>query len=176
MTRMDNQLDPNITYKDDLNRQLVAAAFDVIAKRYVIGRHQIGSAILSSSGTIYLGIHIEAMVGRASICAEAVALGAARLADESPLIAVASVRYPKPEESGPARVVPPCGLCRELLLDYAPDMIAVVMVAGVAFPTPLADLLPHKYVGTKWSDASGTHMRGQEASASGGPCEYLTKE
>lgn len=141
---------PSAGYADSLTRDLVIAAFNVIKGRYAEGHHQIGAAILDSDGTFHPGIHIEAMVGRASVCAEAVALGVARLAGSASLVAVAAVRYPKPHEYGPARIVPPCGLCRELLLDYAADLAAVVTTNGVAHLIPLSDLLPHKYVGTKW--------------------------
>jgi cytidine deaminase len=42
-------------------------------------------------------------------------------------------------------VVPPCGGCRDLLFDYAPD--AVVIVPGLAGPVrvPLRELLPLPY-------------------------------
>ncbi|MGR6998326.1 dCTP deaminase domain-containing protein [Yinghuangia aomiensis] len=83
-------------------------------------------------------------------CAEAGALSAARLATGAELVAVAAVRHPKPTESAVARVVPPCGLCRELLLDHAPGLHAVVHDGTGAVLTPLSALLPHKYTGTKW--------------------------
>jgi cytidine deaminase len=146
----------NVDCEDDLSRRLAIAAFDVIAKCYVPGRHQIGAAILDDTGEIHLGVHIEAMVGRASICAEAVALGLSRLAGNASLIAVASVRYPKPNEGDAARLVPPCGLCREVLLDYAPELVAIIDIDGIACRTLLADLLPHKYVGTKWNNSGST--------------------
>jgi cytidine deaminase len=129
---------------------LVTAAYEVIAGRYVPERHQIGAALLDAGGGVHLGLHLDAMVGRAAVCAEAVALGAARLAAASGLVAIAAVRYPKPAEQGRARVVPPCGLCRELLLDYAPGLSAVITTGNTTWQVPLASLLPHKYAGTKW--------------------------
>jgi cytidine deaminase len=142
--------DPSGGCQDEVSRRLVAAAYEVIAKRYVPERHQIGAALLDAGGGVHLGLHLDAMVGRAAICAEAVALGAARLAAGTGLVAVAAVRFPKPAEQGPARIVPPCGLCRELLLDYAPGLAVVIAVGGSGRRVPLAGLLPHKYVGTKW--------------------------
>lgn len=59
------------------DEELIAQAKDVIAQRYRDGFHHLGSAVRASSGNIYVGIHLEADVGRASVCAEAVALGAA---------------------------------------------------------------------------------------------------
>ncbi|MEU9189901.1 hypothetical protein AB0D14_36285 [Streptomyces sp. NPDC048484] len=142
--------DPADGCPDPAARALVAAAFAAISSRYVLGRHQIGAAVLDGDGHIHLGLHLDAMVGRAAVCAEAGALSAARLATGAELVSVAAVRYPKPTEAPVARVVPPCGLCRELLLDHAPNLHAVVRNGTHAVLTPLAGLLPHKYVGTKW--------------------------
>ncbi|MEW9532850.1 methyltransferase domain-containing protein [Microbispora sp. NPDC049125] len=144
--RVEESLDPSGTCQDEVSRRLVGAAYELIARRYLLARHQIGAAILDADGGVHLGLHLDAMVGRAAICAEAVALGTARMATHTALVAVAAVRFPKPTEDGPARIVPPCGLCRELLLDHAPDLSVVLTGRCVA----LADLLPDKYVGTKW--------------------------
>lgn len=145
---------PAVNCIDPLTRDLVSAAFTVIERRYVLARHQIAAAILDSNGEIHTGLHLDAMVGRASVCAEASALSAARLVTEAELVAVAAVRYPKPTESAVARIVPPCGLCRELLLDHAANLQTVLHDDGRTFLKPVRDLLQHKYVGTKWSDVS----------------------
>ena len=47
---------------------------------------------------------------------------------------VVAVRHPKPEEDDRSvAVVPPCGACRELIVDYDPDALVIV-------PGPLAPL------------------------------------
>jgi len=142
--------DPSVRCADPVARRLVAAAFAQIERVYVPERHQIAAAVLDADGGVHLGLHLDAMVGRAAACAEPAAVSAARLATKAPLVAVAAVRYPKPSEDGGARIVPPCGLCRELLLDHGAPGFAAVIDAGVPALVPLADLLPHKYVGTKW--------------------------
>lgn len=141
---------------DAVARPLVEAAFSVISRRYVLARHQIAAAVLDAEGAIHVGLHLDAMVGRAAVCAEAGALSAARLVTDAELLAVAAVRYPKPTEPPQARLVPPCGLCRELLLDHAPTLrVAVHSGAGIVLE-PLVGLLPHKYAGTKWPAALTT--------------------
>jgi cytidine deaminase len=91
------------------------------------------------------------MVGRASICAEAVALGKACEAGATDLRVALAVRHPKPSEADQRiKLVPPCGLCRELLLDYSAGISVVVDADGARRLIPLATMLPHKYVGTKW--------------------------
>ncbi|MEU2514501.1 hypothetical protein [Streptomyces syringium] len=142
--------DPSAQCADATARLLIAAAFTAIRDRYVEARHQIAAAIIDADRRIHLGLHVDAMVGRAAVCAEAGALSAARLATSAPLIALAAVRYPKPTETCGARIVPPCGLCRELLLDHAPELRAAIYDGARVGLTPLAGLLPHKYVGTKW--------------------------
>ncbi|WP_331772913.1 methyltransferase domain-containing protein (plasmid) [Embleya sp. NBC_00888] len=131
--------------------QLAAAAAALIAAHYVVERHQIGAVLVDADGRHHHGLHVEATIGRASLCAEPVALANAVLAGAPPAVLIAAVRHPKPTETGGPRLVPPCGLCREILLDHAPDIH--VVLAGSDGPTavPLADLLPHKYVGTKWA-------------------------
>jgi cytidine deaminase len=143
--------DPAAGCPDPRARVLVAAAFAAISARYVLARHQIAAAILDADGGVHLGLHVDAMVGRAAVCAEAGALSAARLATSVGLLAVAAVRFPKPSETGSARIVAPCGLCRELLLDHAPGLLAVVPDGDRGALAPMAGLLPHKYAGTKWA-------------------------
>jgi cytidine deaminase len=56
---------------------LLAAARQVIAANYEYDRHHIGAAVRMSDGRVLVGVHVEAHVGRITLCAEAVALGAA---------------------------------------------------------------------------------------------------
>lgn len=142
--------DPAAEVPDVQGAALVAQAFGTISRRYVEGRHQIAAALIDANGVVHHGLHLDAMVGRAAVCAEAGALSSARLITHAPLVMVAAVRYPKPSETTGARIVPPCGLCREMLLDHAPDLQVVVPADGTVRILPLSQLLPAKYVGTKW--------------------------
>ncbi|WP_327591364.1 hypothetical protein OHA25_60545 (plasmid) [Nonomuraea sp. NBC_00507] len=145
--------DPASRCPDPVARRLVTEAFTAIRRVYVPERHQIAAAVLAD-GQVYLGLHLDAMVGRAAMCAEPAAVAAARLVTNAPLTAIAAVRYPKPSESVGPRIVPPCGLCRELLIDHGgPSMTTVLDHGGTGVLVPLSDLLPHKYIGTKWAAA-----------------------
>jgi cytidine deaminase len=138
------------------DEELVAAATSAIRARFVAGRHQIAAAIRDSVGGTYVGLHLEATVGRASVCAEAVALGAAVLAGATDLETIVAVRHPLPAESAQdIRLVPPCGLCRELLLDYAPHAGVLLTRDRRLVRVGLAELLPEKYVGSKWTAVLG---------------------
>ncbi|WP_331750939.1 hypothetical protein OG215_37015 (plasmid) [Streptomyces globisporus] len=154
--------DPSVLCQDPVARRLVAAAFTAIEERYEEGRHQIAAAVLDADGQVHLGLHLEGMVGRASACAESGALSAARMVTRAPLMAAAAVRYPKPSEDPVARIVPPCGVCRELLADHLTDGRAVIATAPEAAGfVPVDTLLPHKYVGTKWLTPSPTPDLGE---------------
>jgi cytidine deaminase len=123
------------------DQALVAAAADAVRARYRYGRHSVGAALRGASGRVFVAVNLDATVGRAAICAEAVALGEAVMAGEAVEV-VAAVRHPRPDEAGGPMLVSPCGLCRELLLDYAPA--AEVLVPGQG-RVALRALLPTPY-------------------------------
>ncbi len=128
---------------------LLQAATDLIRRRYAVGRHHIAAALRTRSGKIVTGLHLDTYVGRASVCAEAVAVGQA-MADGAgaadPITAIISVRHPRPTEANQSiQVVAPCGICREMLRDFAPDARVILNVDGALVSYGTADLLPLKY-------------------------------
>lgn len=133
----------------DADQDLVTAASELIRRRYVENRHHIASALRTASGRVFTGLHLDTYVGRASVCAEAVALGQAMASGagpEDPVTAIVSVRHPRPREQNKAiQVVAPCGICREMLRDFAPDAQVLVMHEGRLAAYSTADLLPLKY-------------------------------
>ena len=125
---------------------LVEAARAAIRKRYQPGRHHIGSAVRTAGGKVYTAVHLDTYVGRASVCAEAIALGRALADDDTPVVAVASVRHPRPAEANQAiGIVAPCGICREMLADFAPGCRVVVPDEHGAHTRTIEALLPNKY-------------------------------
>ena len=123
------------------DRALVEAARDLVQARYVEGRHEVGAAVRMRSGAVHLGLHVESSIGRASICAEGIAIGAALMAGDSEIDTIAAVlRLP----DGGWRVVSPCGLCRELIGDYGMDAHVIDFAAGEVRRVPVLELLPSK--------------------------------
>ncbi|MEM1115344.1 MAG: cytidine deaminase [Bacteroidota bacterium] len=120
------------------DQDLLDAARDIIARRRREGIHEVGAALRTTSGATFAAVHLEAYVGRIAVCAEAVALGMAAATGDTDVEAVVAVNRL-------GEVVAPCGMCRELILDYAPE--AVVVVPGDPDPevVRLAELLPRKY-------------------------------
>jgi cytidine deaminase len=123
------------------DRALVEAARDLVQARYVEGRHEVGAAVRMRSGAVHLGLHVESSIGRASICAEGIAIGAAVAAGDREIDTIAAVlRLP----DGSWRVVSPCGLCRELIGDYGPGAHVIDYADGSVRRVTIGSLLPSK--------------------------------
>jgi len=119
--------------------QAVAAARALIAERGREARHHVAAGIVTAAGRTVTGLNLESALGRSSVCAEAVAVGMAAVEDAR-LEVVFSVAVNRR-----GLVIPPCGLCRELLTDFGPRArVAVPGGADYAVMT-LAELLPCAY-------------------------------
>jgi cytidine deaminase len=132
----------------DADAALVAAARAAITARYRPDWHVVGAALRTRSGRVFTGVHLEANVGRIAVCAEAVALGrAATEAGDTEVDTIVAVYHPVPEAADQTvRVVAPCGMCRELIADYAPE--ARVLVPGddgAPVVRLIGALIPGKY-------------------------------
>ncbi|MDA3884099.1 MAG: cytidine deaminase [Candidatus Delongbacteria bacterium] len=82
-------------------------------------KFKVGAAIRTKSGNIYSGSNVESSSYGLSICAERVALFTALTNGEKEFDSILIVS----DSSVPTS---PCGACRQVLFDYAPD-INVVM-------------------------------------------------
>jgi cytidine deaminase len=120
------------------DRQLIDAACNKLKACYRPRRHEIGAALRTHSGQIYTAVNLDTRLRRASVCAEAVVIGMAVGAGDTEIEAIVAVNRDE-------QVVAPCGICRELLADYAPA--ARIIVPSIAGPEPLTIgvLLPHRY-------------------------------
>lgn len=131
---------------DPKDQALIEAARTQIRERYKENRHHIAAALRTRSGRIHTGIHLDTYVGRASVCAEAVAVGKAMAAGDTDIEAIVSVRHPRPREGNQEiQIVSPCGICREMLADFAPGCRVIVPVDGSIGEVDVKDLLPNKY-------------------------------
>jgi cytidine deaminase len=125
---------------------LVTEAQAAIRRLYRPGWHHIGAAVRMRSGRIFTAVHLEAIVGRVAVCAEAVAIGRAIAEGERDFAAIVAVRHPHAGEADQAiRVVAPCGMCRELIGDYGPETQVIYADGGVILKRTVGDLLPAKY-------------------------------
>jgi cytidine deaminase len=101
-------------------------------------RYKVGAAIATKSGRVFEGCNVENASFGATICAERGAIMQMVAAGESDPVACAIVT----DDGGS-----PCGICRQVLAEFARDMTIVLvglrMAEGEAGHTVrLADLLP----------------------------------
>jgi len=105
----------------DLDR-LLAGARAVRARAYAPYSHyNVGAALLTRGGGVYTGCNVENASYGATVCAERNAIGAMVAADDSDPVACVVVT------AGP-RAGSPCGICRQVLAEFARDM-KIVLVA-----------------------------------------------
>ena len=120
--------------------QLVQEAKSVRERAYAPYSHyQVGAAIATKSGSIFVGCNVENASFGATICAERGAIMQMIAHGERDPIACAVVTG----DEGAS----PCGICRQVLAEFASDMPVVLVGLGsregeTGRVVQLADLLP----------------------------------
>ncbi len=117
--------------------KLVAAAQKARQRAYApYSDFTVGAAALSADGRVFGGCNIENASYGATICAERVALGAAYAAGCREIVALAL--------TGPGeRPISPCGICRQVMAELAPDAVVIMQGEGEERHTSsVTDLLP----------------------------------
>lgn len=124
---------------DPRHAAALAAARAMIARLKEEGRHHVAATVLTDAAA-YTAPNLECMLPRGAICAEAVAIGMAQAAEPR-----APIRF-SVAVNRRGEVIPPCGFCRELLLDYGLEaLIAVAEADGALVLRTLQALLPDAY-------------------------------
>ncbi|MFD7032483.1 cytidine deaminase family protein [Streptomyces sp. NPDC059917] len=124
-----------------VDHELVAAAAQVAATRCRGDNHTMAAAARDRDGRIVTAVNAYHFTG--GPCAELVVIGAAAAQGAHDLATIVAVGD---RDRG---IVPPCGRCRQVLLDYFPTIEVIVEVKGEPRSVPIADLLPASYV---WAD------------------------
>jgi cytidine deaminase len=126
----------------DDKKRLIEAAMEARADaRAHHSKFPVGAALLTAEGKILSGANVESDSYGLTCCAERVALFHAVTGGHKNFLAVAVV--------ADAEMPTPCGACRQLLWEYAPD--AIVLVAnsarlGQIREFTVRELLPHPFV------------------------------
>lgn len=118
---------------------LVAQAITATQNAYVpYSGYPVGAALRAANGTVFLGCNVENAAYPAAICAERTALVKAVSEGLRTFEMIAVVT-----ENGGA----PCGLCRQMLYEFAPDLQVIIadITGKVHHILPLAELLPHGF-------------------------------
>lgn len=99
---------------------------------------RVGAALLADDGSVHVGCNVENASYGLTNCAERVAMGSAVARGHRGFRAVAI------STDGPAPT-PPCGACRQVLAEFAPDMIVVSEAGGRKATWTVDELLPHRF-------------------------------
>ncbi|MGW1540093.1 cytidine deaminase [Streptomyces sp. NPDC002309] len=124
-----------------VDHELVQAAGHVARTRCRGDNHTMAAAARARDGRIVTAVNAYHFTG--GPCAELVLIGVAATQGAYELDTIVAVGD---RDRG---VVPPCGRCRQVLLDYYPALKVIVGDGDRMRSVPIADLLPEGYV---WAD------------------------
>jgi cytidine deaminase len=118
--------------------ELVHAAAEVADHFSHPDSHTVAAAARATDGRIFVGMNVYHFTG--GPCAELVVIGAAAAEGMRDLRTIVAV------SSRQREILPPCGRCRQVLIDYFPNVTVLVGPMDAPREVPIADLLPGAYV------------------------------
>lgn len=129
-------------------KELILQAFAARERAYTPYSHfQVGAALLTREGKIYLGCNIENAAYGPSNCAERTAFFGALSEGERQFAAIAVVGAPEGTKKERFSACWPCGVCRQVMREFCmPDFKILTFSGeeGIAACT-LEELLPHAF-------------------------------
>ena len=122
------------------DRDLVKLANEVRRYAYApYSKFPVGAALLCADGTVVTGVNVENAVNGLSLCAERVALFKA--------ISDGKHEFVKIAVSCASDHCRPCGACRQVLYEHAPNLeILMGNPEGEFVRTTIAELLPDAFM------------------------------
>ena len=100
---------------------------------------QVGAAVRTADGKVYIGCNIESASYGLTVCAERVAIWKALSEGERHFTELAVV-------ADTETLTPPCGTCRQIIWEFARNAnIVFANLAGKSEEFHMAELLPHAF-------------------------------
>ena len=125
-----------------LQNQLMDAAKASIRHAYMPYSHYpVGAAVLTADNQIIAGVNIENAAYPAGTCAERVALGNA--------ISQGHIQFKAIAVFSPKGEISPCGVCRQFISEFGPDIQILFHWQGQLQQMPIKDLLPFSFSQTQ---------------------------
>ena len=121
------------------NLDLIKIATDHINEQYAEGKHHVATALKTKS-QIYLAVHLDTK--GFDVCAEPIAISNSLAAKDTEYEAIVAVVKNKDQST---RVISPCGNCRQILLEYAPEINVIVGSEDKYITLKPGELLPNPY-------------------------------
>lgn len=121
--------------------KLIREAEKVLPLAYApYSNYKVAAAILTEDGKIFTGVNVENASYGLTICAERAALFSAVSAGYRSFVHLVVT-------SGGEGTVPyPCGACRQVLMEFSPDLrVTVIGEKGKITRTSLVELLPNSF-------------------------------
>ena len=119
------------------DKKLIEIGLRVLEENFDDGvyHHTVGCAVLCKNGKVYKGVNCDGIHGS---CAEYVTIGAAISAGEREFDTIVAVH-----EKSLNGVLSPCGNCRQMMVEYCPDIKVIVNDEnGNLIKVKARDLLP----------------------------------
>lgn len=107
----------DITEQD---KELIEIALETLEKNFDDGiyKHTVGAAIRCRNGKVYSGVNCDGIHGS---CAEYITVGMAISTGEREFDTIVAVH-----DKAPNCLVAPCGNCRQMLVEYCPDIKVIL--------------------------------------------------
>lgn len=124
-------------------RDLLDRAREAASRAYApYSRFRVGAALLFADGTVLVACNVENASYGLSMCAERSAISAMVAQGLREPVAVAVVGARGEDFSQPC---PPCGACRQTLMEFNPDMRVVLASPEGPVVLRVRELLPHSF-------------------------------
>ena len=117
--------------------ELIERAMEARERAYApYSRFRVGAAVLTGGGNCYTGCNVENTSYGLTCCAERVAVFGGVAAGEREFVAIALV-------GDTEECLTPCGACRQVLVEFNPEMLVIMADRAGRYRTRLArELLP----------------------------------